>query len=288
LLLQLIVSGIIAGSLYALIAIGFVMIYKATDVVNFAQGEIVMLGAYVGLMLYYYLKLPYLAAFFATLLVLGLFGILMERIAYRPLIKQPVFSIIIATLGMSIVLQNGAQIIWGPDLYPFPSTQISIPIQIRSLLINPQGISVLAISVFFMLLLFLFFKFTKFGKAMKATAQNKTAAAMMGISVNRVFSITWAISSALGAVSGILLAPLVGVSPQMGWIGMKSFIAAIIGGFTSLPGAVVGGLVLGVIENLVGYYVSTAYKDVCAYMVLMIVLIVKPTGFFEREMRKKV
>lgn len=285
---QLVVSGLIAGSLYALIAIGFVLIYKSTAVVNFAQGEIVMIGAYFGLTFHCFLNFPFHVSFLLTLVVCGLFGIIMERVAYRPLIEAPVFSTIIATLGMSVFLQNAAQIVWGPDLYPFSPETAVFPFKIRILSINPDRFSVLLTAVFFMLVLFVFFKFTKFGIAMKATAQNKRAAAMMGISVKKVFSMTWAISSALGAVSGILLAPLVAISPQMGFIGIKAFVCAIIGGFTSLPGAIVGGFFLGVTENLVGYYVSTGYKDVCAYVVLMAVLIIKPSGFFEREFRKKV
>jgi branched-chain amino acid transport system permease protein len=218
----------------------------------------------------------------------GLFGILMERIAYRPLIKAPVFSVIIATIGMSIILKNGVQLLYGPEIYGFPATTTLLPIRIQLPWINPVSLSVLATTILSMSVLFLFFAFTKFGKAMKATAQNRKAAAMMGINVNRVFSVTWGISSGLGAISGILLAPLVGITPEMGFMAIKAFVCAIIGGFTSLPGAIVGGFFLGVLENLVGYYISTAYKDVCAYIVLMIVLIVKPTGFFEKRLIKKV
>ncbi len=287
-ILQLLTNGVVHGSLYALIAIGFVLIYKATEVVNFAQGEIVMIGAYIGLTIHHFIGLPFHLTFFLTLIISAIFGIIMERIAYRPLIKAPVFSIIIATIGMSLFLQNAAQIVWGPDLYPFTHDTPLLPFQIQSSLIDSRRLSVLLTAILFILALFLFFRFTKLGKAMRATAQNKKAAAMVGISVNKVFAITWAISSALGAVSGILLAPLVGISPQMGWIGVKAFISAIIGGFTSLPGAIVGGVFLGITENLVGYYISTGYKDVCAYIVLIVVLIVKPTGFFEKEFKKKV
>ena len=287
-LFQLLANGVISGSTYALIAMGFVLIYKSTSVVNFAQGDIVMVGAYIGLTFYHFFKLPFHAAFFLTLFTLALFGILMERVAYRPLIKAPVFSTIIATLGMGLILQNGSQLIWGASLYPFSSTTPLFPIKIRFLSISPESFSVLGSAILVMLILFLFFRFTKFGKAMRATAQNTKAAAMVGISVKKVFSITWAISSSLGALSGLLIAPLVGVTPQMGFVGIKAFVCGIIGGFTSLPGAVAGGIFLGIIENLVGYYISTAYKDVCAYAILIAVLIVKPTGFFEKEFKKKV
>jgi branched-chain amino acid transport system permease protein len=284
----LLINGIMTGSVYALTALGIVLINKATDVINFAQGEIVMLGAYFGITFHLFLGLPLHVSLLLTIFTSALFGIIIERVAYRPIIKAPLFSIILATLGMSIFLKNMAMIIWGPEVYNFFLTTSILPIKIQFLSTHPESSSVLITALFFMLILSLFFKYSKFGKAMRATSQNKKAAAMMGISVNKVFSATWAISSVLGAVSGFLLAPLVGVSPEMGLVLLKGFVCAIIGGFSSLPGAVVGGYFLGVTENLVGYYISTAYKDVFAYLVLMAVLLVKPTGFFERRLMKKV
>lgn len=285
---QVILSGIAAGSIYALVALGFVLIYKATDVVNFAQGEMVMLGAYLGVTFYTIMKLPFVAVFVIVLLSTCFYGMLVERAACRPLMKQSVLTIIIATIAVGIMMRSGARLVWGPELWPFPPIMSRTPIHIGSALITPEGLGIIAIAVAAMSMFYFFFKYTKVGKAMRATSQNQNASALMGVNVKGIFSLTWAISASLGALGGILLAPLQPVSPNMGFIAIPAFAAAIIGGFESLPGAVIGGFLVGIIQNLSGYYISTVLKDIIAFLLLIAILMVKPSGLFGKALRKRV
>lgn len=288
LLAQLILSGLVLGAIYALIALGYVIIYKATSVVNFAQGEAVMVGAYIGLSVYSFMHLPVPLVFAITMAVAALLGVIIERVAYRRLVGAPVISLIIATLAVGLILRNVVRLIFGPNVYPFPPLIANRPLRFGGLVTTPQNLLILGVSVTCMLLLFLYFRFTKWGKAMRAVSQNGTAAVLMGISVRRVFSMIWALSAALGALAGVLLAPLLVVNPDMGWIALKAFVVAILGGFQSLPGAVLGGFALGILENLAGFYIGSAVKDIVAYVVLIAILIARPTGLFAERTGKRV
>jgi branched-chain amino acid transport system permease protein len=185
-------------------------------------------------------------------------------------------------------VQSAARLIWGDDVHPFPPLFDPRVKKVYGVLITPQNVFVVIIAAGLMLTLFLFFQFTKIGKAMRATQQSLEAASLMGISVKRVFSLSWGISSALGGMTGVLIAPLVGISPGMGWIAIKALAAAILGGFNSLPGTIVGGVFLGVVENLAGGYISSAAKDITAFVVLILALVIRPTGFFGLGTVKKV
>lgn len=277
-LLQQIVSGITSGSIYALIALGFVAIYKATGILNFAQGEFVMIGAYFWLLIYNAFHLPYPLVFLITLLMAAILGMVIERTVSRPLLNAPHMSVVFATVAVGIILRGMVRWIWGPFYYPFPKLFSNKPIHIAGILVTPQSIWIIVIVLALMLVFYGFFKFTKMGKAMRATAQNRTAASLMGVRVKTVFSMTWAISAVIGAVAGCLLAPLVTANPDMGWVIIKAFAASILGGFGSIPGAIVGGFLLGVIENLAGGFISTAFKDVASFLLIIIILVAMPSG----------
>ncbi len=288
LLAQLILSGLVLGAIYALIALGYVIIYKATSVVNFAQGEAVMVGAYIGLSVYSFMHLPVPLVFAITVTLAALLGATIERVAYRRLVGAPVISLIIATLAVGLILRNIVRLVFGPNVYPFPPLIASRPLRFGGLVTTPQNLFILGVSLACMLLLFVYFRYTKWGKAMRAVSQNGTAAVLMGISVRKVFSMIWALSAGLGALAGVLLAPLLVVNPDMGWIALKAFVVAILGGFQSLPGAVLGGFALGILENLAGFYIGSAVKDIVAYVVLIAILIVRPTGLFAERTGKRV
>ncbi len=287
-LAQLIVSGLVLGGIYALIALGYVIIYKATSVVNFAQGEAVMIGAYIGLTVYSVLQWPVPLVFAITIVIAGALGIVIERVAYRGLLTAPVISLIIATLAVGLILRNVVRIVLGPNVYPFPPLLVNRPLRFAGVVTTPQNLLILGVCLSCMLLLFVYFRYTKWGKAMRAVSQNRTASVLMGISVKNVFSLIWGLSAGLGALAGVLLAPLLVVNPDMGWIALKAFVVAILGGFQSLPGAVLGGFALGILENLAGFYVGSAFKDIVAYLVLIAILIVRPTGLFPERTAKRV
>lgn len=277
---QLIFSGIINGAIYALMALGYVLIYKGTNVVNFAQGEAVMVGGYIYLIYISYLHFPMYVALILTFVSAMAFWMIIERIVYRSLQDAPVFSLIIATFAVGFSLRNVTRLIFGPDIYNFPPLLSIEPIKIIGIYSTLQNIFTLFIGFISTLVLFLFFRYTKIGKAMRGISQNRDAAWLMGINVKRYFALTWGLGSAYGALGGVMLAPLVTLSPEMGWIAIKAFAVAILGGFESLSGAIIAGLLLGVIENLAGYFISTHIKDVVSFIIIMVVLYFKPSGIF--------
>lgn len=290
LFLQQVVSGMVSGSIYALIAIGYVIIYKATDVVNFAQGDLVMAGAYTGILTYSLLSLPFGVMVIAVVGVGAGLGLGVGGMVSLMLVRfqSSMVNTIIVTLAAGIVLNSTAMLIFGPNPYPLPIAFGKVPISLWGVRITPLSLVVIGFSAAVMVVLSGFFRFTRLGKAMRATAQNRDAAALMGISVRKMFALSWMIGGVLGALGGMLLAPLILAEPSMGIVAVKAFAAAIIGGFTSLPGAIIGGFVLGVLENLAGGYMSTAFKDGIAYFALGAILLLKPTGFFERRAVRRV
>lgn len=285
---QLIVSGIAAGSLYALVAIGLVLIYKATDIVNFAQGESVTVGAYMGWLFVTEFHMPYFPAIAAVMVASGLVGVVVERVAYRPLIKSPPFTVILATLAVGLIIKNAIRLVWQDTPRTISGVLSSTPIAIGDILITPERIAIMATVVVVVTALMLFFRYTRLGKAMRATAQSQEAAALMGISVSGIFSKTWALGSALGGVAGVLIAPLVGINTELGGVLIPGFVAAIVGGFTSIPGAIVGGIMVGVFENFAGVFVSSSFKRVVSFVILIVVLMIRPSGLFGKPARKQV
>lgn len=289
-IIQTILSGVSIGCIYGLVALGFVLIYKATEVINFAQGEMMVLGAFIALTLINVFKFPYWAALLISTLSLGLFGMLLERVVLRSLIGEPVFAIVMLTIGLGYFVRSCVSMVpgWGTDTYGFKTPFTDRVVRYGDLLLSWEQLAIILMTGGLILILFAFFRFTRIGVAIRAASQNQLAAVYMGISVNRVFSLTWTISAALGGVAGVLLSPITFVHMNMGFIGLKAFPAAVLGGFGSIPGAIVGGLIIGITESLAGVYLPVGWKDVAAYIILILVLIIRPEGLFGIQQKKKV
>ncbi len=288
--IQTILSGISMGCVYGLVALGFVLIFKATEVINFAQGELLMLGAFIAYSLITFLHFPYWLTMLVTILLMGLFGMVLERTVLRSLVGEPVYAIVIVTIGISFFMRSAVSMVpgWGTDTYGFKTPFTDKFVRTENLVLSWEQISVILITTLLILILFVFFRYTRLGTAMRATSQNQLAAVYMGVSVPSVFSLTWTIAAALGAIGGILLAPITFVHMNMGYIGLKAFPAAVLGGFQSLPGAIVGGLIIGVTESLAGFYLPKGWKDVAAWIILIGVLMIRPQGLFGIQEKKKV
>src|SRR5262252_5562784 len=283
-----VVSGLVTGCIYAFVALGFVLIFKATDVVNFAQGEFIMASGFMSYTLLIWYGLPYWLVLVLTIPLSGVMGVVLERIVVRPILDAPIFSIVIATIGASTVLRSSAGIVYGYDVLPLPTIFSKDPVRLGILNFTAMDVGVIGFSLVIMVILYLFFKLTKTGTAMRATAQSQTAARLMGVSVSRIFSLTWAISAGIGGVAGVLIAPIIYLDPNLGFIGVKAFAGAILGGFGSIPGAIVGGMLLGIIENLSGYFFNAGIKQVSTYILLILVLVVRPSGLFGAAPVRKV
>ncbi len=289
-LLQLVISGIAQGCIYGLIALGFVLIYKATETVSFAQGELMMLGAFVGLASMTMLGLSYWLSVLCTVAAMAFFGVLLERVVIRPILGQPAFSIVMLTIGIGYVTRGLITMIpnIGTETHTLPVPYKDQVWNVAGLVLNVEQMVVIAATAVLCTLLYLLFRFSKLGIAMQAASQNQLAAYYMGIPVKRLNGIAWGLASAVAAIAGLLLAPITFVHANMGFIGLKAFPAAVVGGFGSLPGAIVGGLVIGIVESLSGFYLPDGFKDTAAYVVVLVMLVVKPTGLFGEKLRKKV
>ncbi len=288
--LQLLISGVAQGCIYGLLALGFVLIYKATEYVNFAQGEMMMLGAFVGMTLCVYLHIPFWIAFVAAIAVMAVFGMLMERVVLRPLLGQPAFAVVMATVGVGYLARGIVTMIpsWGTDTHALPVPYKDQVLRYGGLVMSMEHLVIIVVTALLMALLFGFFRYSKIGIAMKATSQNQLAAFCMGIPVRRINMLVWGLSAAVATCAGLLLAPLTFVHSNMGYVGLKAFPAAVIGGFGSIPGALVGGLVIGIVELLAGFYLPEGFRDVAAYVVVLLMLTIKPTGLFGENLRKRV
>jgi branched-chain amino acid transport system permease protein len=287
--LQMVLSGIAVGSSYALMGLGMVLIYKASQVPNFVQGEMALLPVFVAFMLLAKYGVPYYIAFPATLIFALVLGCVLEFAILRRAKEPNILGLIIITIGMEMMLLGFVSWKFGADqrAMPFPiSTYDSIII--GDIFISTLDMLTLVVALVIMLILFLFFRFSKMGVAMKATQQNENAAALMGIKTKQIRMVTWGISSIVGSVAGLLIAPVL-VEPYMMWDPMlKGFAGAVVGGMTSLPGAVFGAYIIGIIEHLFGGYVSIEFKSVVAFAIIVLVLCIKPSGLFTRHYVKKV
>ena len=288
--LQLLISGIAQGCIYGLIALGFVLIYKATETVSFAQGELMMLGAFGGLAGMTMLGFPFWLAILSSILAMAVFGVLLERLVIRPILGQPAFSIVMLTIGIGYVARGLITMIpgIGTETHTLPVPYKDQIWKVGGLVLNVEQMAVIGVTAVLCALLFALFRYSKLGIAMQASSQNQLAAYYMGIPVKRLNGIAWGLAAAVAAVAGLLLAPITFVHANMGFIGLKAFPAAVVGGFGSLPGAIVGGLIIGVIESLSGFYLPNGFKDVAAYVMVLIMLMVKPNGLFGENLRKKV
>jgi branched-chain amino acid transport system permease protein len=288
--IQLIFSGVALGMIYALLAFGYNITFSTSRTFNFAQGEFLMLGGLTGFTLGVSLKLPYLVAALGALLVGGLLGIVLEATAIRPALKTgSTVSWILATVAVGIIARNAAEQIWGTDDRNFPSPIGNAPLQIGVVRVLPQEILVIAAAALIMFAFEIFRRRSIFGKAITAVAADKDAAYLMGINVPRVIASSFVVSSATAAVSGVLVAPLTFASPTMGTLlGTKAYAVAIIGGLQSGLGVIVGGLILGLCEQLTARYISTGYKDTPGFVLLILILLIKPSGIFGKRLIKKV
>ncbi len=288
--IQLLISGVAQGCIYGLIALGFVLIYKATEIVSFAQGELMMVGAFIGVAVMAWLGFPFWLAVIASMAAMALLGLLLERLVIRPVLGQPAFSIVMLTIGIGYLLRGLVTMIPGIGT---ETRTLAVPYKDATLhwgglIVGAEQLVVIVATMLLCALLFAMFRYTRLGVAMQAASQNQLAAYYMGIPVQRINGMVWALAGMVAAIAGLLLAPITFVYANMGFIGLKAFPAAVVGGFGSLPGAIVGGLVIGVIESLSGFYLPEGFKDVAAYIVVLIMLMVRPNGLFGERLVKKV
>ena len=289
-LLQQLINGISLGSIYALIALGYTMIYGIIKLINFAHGDIYMVGAYIGFFAITQANLSILPALLISMVVTGLLGMLVEKLAYKPLRHAPRISILITAIGVSFFLEYATMYFVSPTPRTFPEVIDNVAFHVGDLVINGQQLLILGITVVLMIILTYIVQKTKLGKAMRAASFDTETAQLMGVNADQVISFTFIIGSALAAVVGVLVGvyynsidPLMGIMP-----GLKAFVAAVLGGIGILPGAVVGGLVLGVIEALVSGFLSSTFRDAAAFAILILVLLFKPSGLFGKNTNEKV
>ena len=288
--LQLVISGIAQGCIYGLIALGFVLIYKATETVSFAQGDLMMLGAFAGLAGMTMLGFPFWLAVISAIGAMALLGLVTERLVIRPILGQPAFSIVMLTIGLGYVGRGLITMIpgIGTETHTLPVPYKDQSWTLGGLVVSMEQTAVIVVTAVLCAALYALFKYSKLGLAMQASSQNQLAAYYMGIPVKRLNGLVWALAAAVAAIAGLLLAPITFVHANMGFIGLKAFPAAVVGGFGSLPGAIVGGLVIGLVESFAGFYLPDGIKDVAAYVVVLIMLMVRPNGLFGEKLRKKV
>jgi branched-chain amino acid transport system permease protein len=294
LLEQQLINGLTLGLIYAMIAVGYTMVYGVIELINFAHGEIYMLGAFLCVTFITVLGIPFYVAIFLAMCCCSVCGILLDIIAYRPLRNAPRLAALITAIGMSIFLQNLAMIIWGSRPKPFPQQQVpqylnEVAVTFGNIQLTWLQVFIFAITIMMMIGLNLIIMKTRIGTAMRALSQNKKAAALMGINVNMVISFTFALGSAMGAVAGVLVSVYYNTMyPTMGYVaGVKAFAAAVLGGIGSVPGAMLGGVVLGVAEALGAGYVSSLYRDGVAYAVMIAVIIFRPSGILNKAVVDK-
>ena len=286
--LQLTVSGLSTGMIYALAAAGFVVIYKASDVINFAQGDLLLFGTYLIFFAVAQTGLPWSAGVLVTLLLAVAVALVIERLVLRPLIGEPIISMIMVTIGLSSILRAAVNAIWGPQPRSFPSFLPSGDVALGPVILSADRLLSIPIALGVLAALWLFFRHTRDGIAMRAIADDQQAALSMGISIPRVFGIAWGLAAASAAIGGIMLGNIVGVSPNVASIGLRVFPVVILGGLDSIRGAVIGGAIIGLLEVYTGGYVGRGLSLVVPYVVLVLVLMVRPYGLFGREIIERV
>jgi len=288
--LQQLVNGLSIGSIYALIALGYTMVYGIIKLINFAHGDMYMIGAYLGLISITVFKLPFFLALISTMILTALLGVIIERIAYKPLRKSTRVAALITAIGVSFFLQNIVSRIMGAKIYTFPPVLANKLFKIGGIRINSQQVVIFITAILLMFLLQIVVQKTKVGRAMRSVAVDTDAAKLMGVNVDQTITLTFAIGSSLAAAAGIMVGiyyntinPLMGFAP-----GLKAFVAAVFGGIGIIPGAMLGGFFIGLIETFVSGYGSTLYKDAVVYGILILVLIIKPSGLLGKNKKEKV
>jgi branched-chain amino acid transport system permease protein len=283
LFLQQIFNGIMLGSTYAIVAVGLTLVFGILHIPNFAHGHLYMFGAYIAFFLMTIAGLGFWTSLLASVAVMGAVGVILERLAYRPLRERPHIDSFISAIGALMILETSVIVIWGPQGRRIPNPYPEI-IEVLGVTMSYQRLIVIVAAVSMILLLNLFIKRTTLGATIEAVAQNREGAMLVGIDVNKVSAITFAISAGTAAAAACLVAPIFIISPTMGaLLGMKAFVIVILGGLGSIPGAIVGGYILGLLEAMGGGYLSAAYKDVYAFGALIVILSLKPTGLFGKE-----
>lgn len=291
--LQQVINGLALGSVYALIALGYTMVYGIIGLINFAHGDIYMMGAFFGFFTATNFRLPFIPTLIVAMTGSALLGVIIEKIAYKPMRNSPKLSLLITAIGISLLLENGSRLnfIFGPDYRTYPETLLPQKIiTIGALRLNSLQLLILLISVILVLILqYIVFK-TKVGKAMRATSFDNDAAALMGIDVNNIISVTFAIGSALAGAAGVLVGILYSrIDPYMGIMpGLKAFVAAVLGGIGVIPGAMLGGIIMGLAETFTKVYISSSLSDAIAFGILIIILIIKPSGLLGKKANVKV
>ena len=287
-LIQLLINGLAIGSVYALAAIGFVIVYSATGVVNFAAGQFVMFGTFAGVAMLINAQLPWPGAYGAALAAMVLFGALFFLVVYLPLRKSPIVTIIVATVAIGITMQNAALLTFGSWPFRLPSPVEGLTVSIAGAVVSVHAVAVIVVTAVMVGLLWLLFYRTPVGIGMRAVAQDIQAARLMGLKVNRLLALSWILAALLAGVAGLMLGPIWFADVNMGDpIALKAFAATIIGGFGSLPGAIVGGVFVGLSEVLGASYVSSAYKDLISFGIMIVFLLVRPQGVFGERIQDR-
>ena len=287
-ILQLVVNGAASGCIYGLIALGFVLIYKATEMVNFAQGDVMMLGGFVAFSLIATFHLPYWVGALLAIVITAGFGYVLDAIVLRRVIGQPQFAVVMLTLGLGYIFRAVAGITWGYDSVGFNTPFTNKTVNISGLVLGEDNLSIIVGTLLLCAVLYLFFSKTRVGVAMQAASQNQLAAYYMGIPVRTIFSLIWAISAGVACLAGILLSPVSMIDVNMGFLGIKAFAAAVIGGFGSIPGSLIGGVIVGIVEQFAGYRLPAGFQEVTANVVLLLMLFIRPQGLFAERMGKRV
>ena len=285
---HVVVSGLATGSIYALMALALVIIYNATRTLNFAQGEMLMVSTFVAWAAQRTQGWPLPATLLVAIIAAAIMGWVIERVLIRRAVAATHWDVLIITVGLSLILRSLAGLVWTHDEFPFPSFFGTRPVAIGPVRLAPVSLGIIGGSLSLMALLYALFTWTRLGRAMRAVAQNQRAARLMGISVERVYSTSWVLAAVVGAVAGVLVAPVVFLSSKMGLIVINGFTAAVLGGFGSMPGAVAGGMLLGVIENLAPLYLPSGIRYSVPFLVLIGILVVRPAGLLGRVEQRKV
>ena len=281
---QVLVGALVIGSVYGLLALGFSLIYSASGLMNFAQGELLMLGAFLGLTFYRHMELPFITALLFTMIIMFCFGMLIEKFIIRKLLTAGVnlIFILLATIALAIILQNFAMIVWGSPVFQFPPIFGDFRVQLGTFMVPPEAIMAIAVGIIVMVVFHFFMTKTRLGTSMRAAAQDPLAARTLAINVSFTTGLTWGIAAMLAGIGGILIGAIYGVHNHMGtMIGLKGFAGAVIGGYGNMYGAIVGSLLLGILETFTAAYISSLYRDFVSFFVLILFLILKPRGLFK-------
>jgi branched-chain amino acid transport system permease protein len=286
--LQLLVSGLATGCVYGLVALGFVLIYKAAEVVNFAQGDLLMLGAFLALTFITTLELGFWLGTLCAVLAMAVVGWLLDAVVIRQVIGQPQFSTVMLTIGIGMVLRSVASIAWGPDTRSLATPFSTGMVSVAGVPVSSTYLSIIGGTVLLCVLLFAFFRYTRVGVAMQAASQNQLAAYFMGMPVKTLLSAIWALAAAVSTIAGVLVAPVSLIDPNMGHIALRALAGAVLGGFGSIPGALVGGAIVGIAELFAAAWVDEKLRDIVPHVILLLVLVLRPQGLFGAVGRKKV